>query len=216
MPYPLNDSILDAYMKKTVGYFTFGGEVAWLTGEANDFTGNGVADKMNAVGLSANLIYEYHRFKGFLDLVYASGDNDLTGDHMNGFVLLHRNRSPGLILGRELLGSYLASPIGMGSHLVYGNDGAFSGVWYLRPGARFDWTPSLSSGAELILSNKAAPQAGEPGFLGVELDLGTEYAVYKNFDVGVNLGFLFPGAGLAGTANTQSAFAIQTVASVKF
>ena len=50
---------------------------------------------------------------------------------------------------------------------------------------------------------------------GVEIDLGTDYAVYKNFDLGVNLGYLFAGAGL-GVPNPQGAFAFRTTLSLKF
>jgi len=39
--------------------------------------------------------------------------------------------------------------------------------------------------------------------------------VYKNFDLGLNLGVLFPGTGL-GVAGPATVFAVRTTAALKF
>ncbi len=215
VPYPSSNNAVDVYLKKTMGYFTVGGEVGWLTGDAFDYDGNGKADSLNALGVLLSTSYEYHRVKGFVEFLYASGDSNLLGDHLNGFVTLHRNRRPGLILGRELLGLYHSNSAGQGSLVVYGDPDTFSGVMYVRPGIRVDWSPSWASGVEFIIAQKATAAAGESKSLGVEVDLGTEYAVYKNFDLGVNLGYLFSGAGLR-VANPRGVFAFRTTAALRF
>ncbi len=215
MPYPQSNNILDVYLKQTFGYFSIGGEVGWLSGDAFDYNGDGKQDNLNAFGLMVNTAFDYHSFKAFLEFLYASGDNNLNGDHLNGFVLLHRNRSVGLILGQELLGPYYSSHVGFGNPTIYGNNDVFSGVYFFRPGVRFDWSPTWSSGLEVIIASKAAAAAGEEKSLGVEIDLGTEYGVYKNFDLGLNLGYLFSGKGLR-VADPKGVFALRTTAALRF
>jgi len=214
-PYPLSNNVVDLYLKKTLGYLTLGGEVGWIVGTAAGYSGNGVPDNLNAFAVTLNASYEVHRLKIFTDFLYASGDNNLNGGHLNGFVLLHRNRRPGLILGRELLGPYYTNLVGYGSPVVYGAQDTFSGVIYLRPGVRFDWTPSLSSGLELILAQKAAVTDTDSKNLGIEVDIGTEFAMYKNFDLGGQVGYLFPGDGLQ-VPNPKGAFAGRATAALKF
>jgi len=214
-PYMGSNNVVDVYLKKTIGYFTIGGEVGWLNGDALNYNGNANKDTMNALGVMLSTSYEYHRVKGFLEFLYASGDADLTADHMNGFVALNRNRRPGLILGRELLGPYHSNTVGMGSTVVYGNADSFSGVIYIRPGLRIDWSPTWATGIEFIFAQKAVAAAGESKNLGLEVDLGTEYSVYKNFDLGLNLGYLFAGDGLR-VANPRGVFAIRATAALRF
>ena len=211
-PHPLSNNVLDIYVKKTIDYFTIGGEVGWMTGTAVDFNNSGSPDELNALGVMLNVSYDYHKVKAFLDFLYASGDATLS-DRLNGFILLHRNRRPGLILGRELLGAAYGNNVGHGSPLYYGTSG-FSGVYYFRPGFRVDWSPSWASGLEVIIANKAVTGAGENGHLGVELDVGTDHAFYKNFDLGLQLGYLFPGKGIATAA--PGVFAVRTTASIRF
>ena len=134
---------------------------------------------------------------------------------MSGFVLMHRNRRAGILLGRELLGAYYGEKVNYGSMVVYGDANNFSGVYYVRPGFRFDWSPSWSSGIEIIWANKAAVTAGEEKYLGFEVDVGTEYSVYKNFDIGVTLAVLAPGAGLR-PVDSSSVFGFQTTFGLKF
>jgi hypothetical protein len=211
-PYPTSNYVVDAYVKKTIDQFTFGGEVGWATGNAVTPFGGPVT--MSAVGAIANITYEYHKVKGFVDFLYASGDSNLAGGHMNGFVLLHRNRRPGLILGRELLGPYSGNNAAQGSLFYYGTASTFSGAWYLRPGFRVDWSDTWGTGIEFIYAQKAVT-AGDAANLGFEVDLGVDHAFYKNFDVGLDLGYLFAGAGL-GAGTSQGVFAVRTTASLKF
>ncbi len=215
--YPRNNHVVDLYLKKTLGSFSIGGELAWLNGSAADYAGNGVNTTMSAVGTTIRVQYESHSIHAFLDFLYASGDNNLGANHMNGFVLLHRNKRPGLILGRELLGSYAGSgnSVGQGSCVAYGNMGSFSGCYYFRPGFKVDWSPSWSSGFEVIVARKAAVQAGEGANLGTEIDIGTEYAVYQNFNVGVNLGYLIAGDGLR-VPSPSGVFGLRIMGGVKF
>jgi len=216
-PYALSNNVIDIYFKKTMGSFTFGGEAGWLSGTATDFNGDGNADTLNAIGFMVNLTYDYHKIKAFLDFLYASGDSNLSANHLNGFVELNRNRRPGLILGRELLGKYASGTAQMGSPLYYGAPNTFSGVYYLRPGFRFEWSETWASGLEVIFAQKAAVAAGDPTSLGLEIDLGTDHAFYKNFDMGINLGYLFAGSGLVGAGSSPSGvFAVRTTAAVKF
>lgn len=230
LPYPLNNNVVDIYLRKTVSYFTLGGEVNWITGEANRYkpdtnTGSKNAN-LNAVAATANITYEYHKVKGFMEFLYASGDSNLNNEELTGFVLLHPNRRAGFILGRELLGKYSsvddgAGKAGNGSLVVYGNENAFSGVYFLRPGLRIDWSPSLASGLEVVHALKASVQDGEQRSLGTEIDLGTDYSVYKNFDLGVNVGVLFPGKGILSAMSSDvdknyTVFGFRTTASLKF
>jgi hypothetical protein len=214
MPYPSNNNVLSAYLKKSFSYFTVGGELDWLSGNAFDFNGNG-PDGLNSVGLLLNATYEHHNVKLFLDFLFAGGDSNLSDDNLTGFTLIHRNRRPGLILGRELLGNYHGNSVAQGSPVVYGTAGTFSGIISLRPGIRIDWSPAWSSGLEFIWARKAAVEPGGDANLGIEIDVGTEYAVYKNFDLGLNVGFLFPGTGL-GVPNPATVFALRTTAALKF
>jgi hypothetical protein len=217
-PYPLSNNVVDVYLKKTVGYFTFGGEVGWATGDAVDYGKDGRnkdTDSLNALGLLANASYEYHKMRTFIDFMYVSGDPDLTDDQLSGFVLLNRNRRPGLILGRELLGLYYGNNFGMGSLVAYGIADTFSGVFLFRPGIRVDWTQSWATGLEVLIAQKASVGAGDARSLGVELDLSTEFAVYKNFDLGVDLAFLFPGDGFR-IPQRHGAYAVRATAGLKF
>jgi hypothetical protein len=200
-----------------MGSFSIGGEAAWLTGNAGDYNGDGQNDTLNAIGATVRAQYESHSVKAFLDFMYASGDSNLGANHMNGFVLLHRNRRPGLILGREILGPYAGNGnnVGLGSCVIYGNTNSFSGCYYFRPGVKVDWSPSWSSGIEVIVAKKAAVQAGEAAHLGTEIDIGTEYAVYQNFNLGVNLGYLIAGDGL-GKASPSGVFGFRMMAGLKF
>lgn len=215
MPYPMSNNIVDAYLKKTVGYFTFGGEIAWLTGKAWDYNGNGIPDSLNAIGGLLSTSYEYHKIKAFMEILYAGGDSNLNADHLSGFVLLHRNRRPGLILGHELLGPYMGNNVGLGSLVVYGNADTFSGVIYVRPGFKFDWSRSWSSGIEFVIARKAVAAPGDNHNLGGEVDVGTEYQVYQDFDLGLTLGYLVAGTGLR-VANPRGPFAIRFTSSLKF
>lgn len=219
-PYPRSNNLFDIYFRRTIGYFTFGGEGAWLSGTAIDFNGNGIEDSLNAFGLMLNVSYNYHTVKAFLDFLYASGDSNIQADHLNGFTLLHRNRRPGLILGRELLGNFHNSSVGQGSLLYYGDQtgttaNSFSGAFYFRPGLRIDWSPAWASGLEFIIARKAATVAGENANLGFEIDLGTDHEFYKNFDLGLTVGYLFPGDGIPGSTG-DGAFGVRTTAAVKF
>ena len=213
-PYPTADYIVDVYLKKTVDQFSFGGEVAWVTGTGITPTNGPVP--VNALGAMANITYDNHSIKAFLDFLYASGDSNLSGGHMNGFVLLHRNRSPGLILGRELLGNYTGNTAGMGSLVYYGAPNTFSGVYYFRPGFRVDWSETWGTGIEVLVAQKAATLGpADPANLGVEVDLGVDHAFYKNFDAGLDLGYLFAGAGL-GASSGVGVFAVRGTVAVKF
>jgi hypothetical protein len=223
-PYPLNNNVVDVYLRKTVSYFTLGGEVSWMTGEANKYKTLSKNANLNALAATLNATYEYHKVKAFLEFLYASGDSNLNNDELTGFVSLHPNRRAGFILGRELLGKYSSvgtdpGKVGNGSMVLYGNDDSFSGIYFFRPGLRIDWSPSLSSGLELVYAQKASVQNGENRALGTEVDLGTDYSVYKNFDLGVNVGVLFPGKGILssmGLDTTYTVFGFRTTASLKF
>lgn len=210
-PYPRNAHVLDVYLKKTLGSFSIGGELAWFTGVSDQ------NKSMSAIGGTVRAQYEAHSVKAFVDFLYAAGDNNLSDSNMNGFTQLHRNRRPGLILGRELLGPYAGNgnTVGAGSCVIYGNANSFAGCYYIRPGVKVEWSPSWSTGLEVIIAQKAAVQAGESATLGTEVDLGTEYSVYQNFNLGLNLGYLFAGSGLQ-TANPTGVFGARVTAGVKF
>jgi len=47
------------------------------------------------------------------------------------------------------------------------------------------------------------------------VDVGTDYAVYKNFDLGLAFGYLFAGGGLQ-VPSAQGAFAVRGTAGLKF
>ena len=216
MPSPLSNSVVDVYFKKTAGYFSYGAEVSWLSGSSTNNTSTpGASPGLNAFGALANAAIEYRKVKGFLEVLYATGDSDLTDANLTGFVLLNRNRRPGLILGRELLGPYNGNNVALGSPVFYGANNTFSGVLYFRPGVRFDWSKSLTSAIELIYARKVADAASAALDLGVELDIGTEYAVYKNFRLGLDVGLLLPGGGLQ-QANPTPAYAFRSTASLSF
>ncbi|MBI1860107.1 MAG: hypothetical protein HYR96_04215 [Deltaproteobacteria bacterium] len=212
---PLSDTILDIYAKKSTGHFTFGGEVTWLSGSATTYPVSTNTLDLNAWGFLFSASYEYHRLKTFLEFLYASGDSDMSNGAMTGFAIMHRNRRAGILLGRELLGPYNGDTANSGSMFAYGNTGSFSGVYYLRPGLRMDWSPTWSTGVEVIWAQKAAVQDGEDRSLGLEIDIGTEYSVYKNFDVGLTMAVLTPGRGLGGTS-TPTVFGFQTTFGLKF
>lgn len=214
-PYPHSNNVLDAYLRKSVGSFTFGGELSWLKGDAYDYNGGGNFQDMDAWGAMLNVTYQGHKVKAFAEFLYAGGDNDLTDKDLKGFVLLNRNRSPGLILGKELLGPYAGNGAGRGSLTVYGDRDSFSGVYYFRPGIRVDWSPAWASGLEVIHARKAAVKDGEESVLGTEIDLGTDYNVYKNFDLGANFAVLFPGKGIQ-VLDTVTIFGFRTTASLRF
>jgi hypothetical protein len=127
---------------------------------------------------------------------------------------MHRNRSPGFIFGHELLGAYGGNTVGQSTPFAYGNTGSFSGLYYFRPGIRIDWSPAWASGLEAIIAKKAAAQPGEDKSLATEFDLGTDYSVYKNFDLGMTLGLCFPGKGV--TPDPKTIFGFRTTASLKF
>lgn len=213
-PYPLSNHVVDVYVKKTVRYFTFGGEVSWTGGDAVDFNGANGLDSLNAFGVAANISYEAHQLKVFLDFLYASGDGNLNDNNLSGFVLLHRNRHPGLILGRELLGTFHGNHVGLGSVVAYGTPGTYSGVLFFKPGIRIDWSQDWSTGLEAIIAYKAAVAAGEATALGVEFDLGVEHTVYENCTLGGAAGLLLPGSGLQGASS--AAFALRATLGVSF
>ena len=217
-PYPKNNNAVDVYLKKTTGRFTFGGEVTWLSGKAYNLAGGEDID-LNAFGAMGNITFAYHKIKAFTEVVYATGDKNINDNSSTAFSLLHMNRArPGLILGRELLGKYHGNTVSQGNLLVYGEPDSFSGLLFARPGLRIDWSPSWASGVEVIIARKAATQDGEDANLGWEVDLGTDYNVYKNFDLGLNLGFAFPGNGipLPSGGEHKSIFAVRTTAALKF
>lgn len=213
-PWPLSNNLVDAYFKKKSGAFTLGGELAWLNGTATDYANDG-KDNMSAIGLTLNVSYDFAKVKTFMEFVYASGDSNLNSGDMGGFVVLNRNRRPGLILGRELLGPYNSGAVAQGSAVVYGAQDTFSGVMFFRPGIRIDWTSDWASGIEVIVARKAATAPGDSANLGVEIDLGAEHAVYKNFGLGFNLGYLIAGSGISAAKNTNP-FAFRATASVSF
>lgn len=217
-PSPKTNNAIDVYLKKTTGRFTLGGEVNWISGKAYALAGGGDAD-LNAFGAIANITYSHHKLKLFTEAVYATGDKNINDSSSTSFTLLHFNRArPGLILGRELLGKYHGDNVSKGNLLVYGTDGSYSGVLYFRPGIRVDWSPAWASGVELVIARKATTADGDNSNLGWELDFGTDYNVYRNFDLGVNLGFAFPGEGIPLNAGGEhkSIFAVRTTAALKF
>jgi hypothetical protein len=213
-PHPLSGNILDFYLKKSAGYFTFGGELGWHSGTSSGYGGSGLQD-MNSWGTLLSVAYERHKIKTFMGFLYASGDSNLAAAPMTGFVSFHRNRRPGMLLGRELLGNYYGNNAGVGSLVVYGNNGSFSGVYCAHPGIRVEWSQTWASGLELIYASKATTQENEEGHLGFEIDMGTDYSIYKNFDVGVALALLIPGKGL-GVSDPKSVFGFQTTFGLKF
>ncbi len=215
-PWPVDNNLLDLYIKKTTGGFTYGGEVAWINGNSTDFDGDGAFDKLNAFGILLNGSYSFRKVKAFLEFIYATGDANLSDQELGGFVLMHRNRRPGLILGRELLGPAYGNNVGQGTPFAYGANGSFSGMMYFRPGVKIDWTSTISSAVELVVARKAVVAGGESSDLGIELDVSGEYAVYKNFRLGIDFGVLAPGAGLGGAAGAGAPFAIRSTASLSF
>ena len=189
--------------------------MGWASGTAVDYNDDQQPDSLNAFGVMLNVAYEYHKTKAFVDVLYASGDNAIKSNRLNGFMLLNRNRRPGLILGRELLGNFYGNDVGRGSLMYYGDTNSLPGAFYVRPGLRVDWSQSWATGLEFIIAQKAATPPGQSSNLGLEIDLGTDHAFYKNFDLGLTLGYLFPGAGL-GVADPKGVFAVRGTASVKF
>lgn len=212
--WPLNNHFIDVYLKKTSGKLSFGAEVGWFGGTATDYGANG-ADEMNALAGLANISLNLAKAKGFLEVMYVGGDADLTDNSLTGFTPLNRNRRPGLILGRELLGPYHSGGSNLGSPVYYGNNGTFSGLLSVRPGFRMEWSTDVSSSVELIYAQKMVT-AGDAMDLGVEVDVGTEYKVYKNFTAGATVGYLFPGAGLQTAGNGSGVFAVRGTAVVSF
>ena len=77
-PHPLTHSVIDAFAKKSIKHFTFGGEITWLTGNSVDFNGDGGLDNLNALGLLLSTSYDFHDVRVFLDFLYAGGDENLT------------------------------------------------------------------------------------------------------------------------------------------
>jgi len=219
VPFPLNNHVLDLYIQKTMRRFTFGGEVSWITGDAIDYDGGGAADSLSAFAVFANITYEYHKFKAFLDFLYATGDDALGNGELSGFVLLHRNKRPGLILGRELLGTSfgpaLQDSVGLGSLVAYGSGTTYSGVIYLVPGVTIEWAQGWTTGVEVIWARKAAEVAGMSKALGLEIDVATDYRVYKNAVLGLAFGVLIPGDGL-GVTGPQGPFAIRGTLGLEF
>ena len=215
MPFPKSNNLLDVYLKKSFGYFSIGGEAAWITGEAMDYNNNDSLDTLNAWGAMGNLTYEYHKVKAFVEVLYASGDNDLTEDSLSGFVLLHRNRRPGIILGREILGPYEGNNTAMGSPVIYGSQDTFSGVYYFRPGFRVDWSPTWATGLEIVHAGKASVKDGETRTLGTEIDLAIDYGVYKNFVLGMNMAVLFRSTGIQ-VPEGKTIFGLRGTAALKF
>lgn len=213
--FPSDNHLLDIFVKKSIGHLAMGAEGAYMFGSAADFTGDGT-DSLSAWAVTGGATYSFHKVKATLDAVFASGDTDVTDNSMNGFVLLHRNKRPGIILGHELLGNLNGNTAGMGSILAYApSQNVFSGVFYVKPGFSISLADSLTAGLDLIYAMKVAVGAGDTAFLGFETDANLIYSIYKNFDVGLNLGYLFPGAGLGVTTST-GAFGVRTLASIKF
>jgi len=220
-PATVTNNLLDVYLRKSLGYFTFGGEVAWLSGTSTDYNGtNNIATDLNGFAALGSLSYEYHKIKLFTELMYVSGDDDLTNTKSSAFILIHRNRQRGGLIFRELIGSPAVASgnnAGQGTFLAYGNTTAFSGFILFRPGFRVDWSPSWASGIEVLWVKKASTQSGEESGIGTEIDLGTDYSVYKNFDLGVAAAFLFPGKGVVpANTDTKMIFGFHTTASLKF
>lgn len=213
-PYPHSNNVLDAYLRKSWGGFTVGGELTWLKGDSFAYKG-GALQEMDAWGAIFNVSYQTHKIKMFTEFLYAGGDNNLSDADLKGFVLLNRNRSPGLILGKELLGPYSGNGSGLGTYMAYSSPDTFSGVYYVRPGFRIDWSPAWASGLEVIHARKAAVLSGEDAVLGTEIDVGTDYNVYKNFDLGGNFGVLFPGKGIQVT-DPQTIFGFRMTSSLRF
>lgn len=221
-PYPKNNNAIDVYLKKTTGRFTYGGEVTWISGKAYDLGGDGTEDDLSAFGAMGSITYAYHKFKAFTEVVYASGDKDTKDNTATGYSLLHLNRArPGLILGRELIGQFHSTngnTVSQGNLLVYGQGDNFSGLLFIRPGVRIDWSPTWASGVEVIFAKKATVQEGENANLGWEIDLGTDYNIYRNFNLGINAGFAFPGEGIEipSGGERKMIFAVRTTAALKF
>ncbi len=211
-PTPFNSHVIDVYLKKSVGYFTFGGEFGWLSGSAFDYDGIGTGDSLNAFGSVFNVTFEYHKIKALFDLIFASPDNNLNDNNLSGFIILNRNRRMGLILGKELLGNYHGNGANLGSLVVYGNDGTFSGLLGLKPGFRVEWSSDWSSWIDLIWASKLNNESKN---LGVEIDIGADYSVYRNLDLHLTVGYLIPGNGLR-VNNPQGAFGIQFCGNLRF
>lgn len=205
--YPSENTVVDFYLKKTLKYFTLGGDVAWTSGSAFDYNSDNVKDDFEAFALLANVTYDSHSIKAFVEGLYASGDSDLNSGRLDGFVILNRNRRAGFLLGRHLLGSqhvnstYPNGSTDNGSFAAYSDANSYAGLFYIRPGFQVRWSSEWSSGVELVWARKAASASGQNS-LGVELDIGTDYQVYKNCNLGFQFGVLFPGKGLGNTSAT--------------
>lgn len=213
-PFPQSNHVLDLYVKKGLGAFTVGGEFSYLAGKAIDFGNDGTADDLGAFAFVARAQYEKHQLRAYAEILYASGDDNINDNTQSGFLLLHRNRRPGLILGRELLGPYASNAVSQGSCVAYSGPNTFSGCLYGKLGASYDWTSTIATGLDLIYARKVAVGGGEESSLGFEVDAGVSYLLYQNFTVGSNLGLLLPGAGLG--PNTDAAFAFRGTAALTF
>lgn len=213
-PFPLSNHVLDLYVKKGLGAFTVGGEFSYLAGKALDFGGDGATDDLGAFALLARASYEKHQLKAYAEVLYATGDDNNNDNTQSGFLLLHRNRRPGLILGRELLGPYAQNAVSQGSCVAYSGANTFSGCLYAKVGASYDWTSTITTGLDFIYARKVAVGAGEDPALGFEIDAGVSYLLYQNFVVGANAGFLMPGAGIG--PDTGTSFALRGTAALNF
>ncbi len=195
-PFPSTNNLVDLYIKKTVRYFSFGGELAWAGGDAFDGNGDNAADSLSSFSVLLNAAYETSSLKAFLDFMYVSGDGNYADGSFSGFALLNRNRHAGLIMGQELMGALHVSDgnsVGLGGLFAYGGANVFSGVYLIRPGVRIDWSQNWSSGIEVIWARMVE---GANKNLGLEVDLGLEHQVYKNCAFGLNAGYLFAGSAL--------------------
>jgi len=92
-----------------------------------------------------------------------------------------------------------------------------SNAFYVRPRFEIDVVDELKANVAAIIALPVAPRAfgeDEPAFYGAEIDVGMQYTLFGNFEIGGRAGFFFPGAVYA--PYTAFAFGGELRALVRF
>ena len=85
VPYPVNANLADIFLRKKAGVFRYGIEGSWLNGSATAYPPSTSDVNLDAVALTGNLELNFESWNIFLEGLFASGDSNLAGGHLNDF-----------------------------------------------------------------------------------------------------------------------------------
>lgn len=227
----IDSKLVNIYAKRSAGFFHFGLEAAFQSGETGAKTAGGEKVTWGGFGvaLELDLVPEASKWNWGLNGGIASGDDPTTDAKFEGFIF-DRNYDVAMLMFNRPLGQadFFRTQLQTGSvrdanNVINKVDvEAISNVMYVAPRVKYIWNDKWSLDNTLItgwLGTDPLVNKNTAKDLGYEWDISINFSPRKGVSWVNQAGFLFPGAAWEGGTSqydSDMAYGFTTKAAISF